>query len=131
MATQLGKRYLCDTCGIEILCNNPGTGSVTGSDHERKGPAGAWVRGEGVDEVRLGRLPAALELDAAAPGHPVRLRHRSRHASVLSSSALHLLGGGPGIERRDGMPTGLVSGREAQLGRLIGRLPSDARADGL
>jgi len=96
-----------------------------------EGPAGAWVRGEGVDEVRLGRLPAALELDAAAPGHPVRLRHRSRHASVLSSSALHLLGGGPGIERRDGMPTGLVSGREAQLGRLIGRLPSDALADGL
>src|SRR5439155_10498160 len=90
-----------------------------------------WVRGEGVDEVRLGRLPAALELDAAAPGHPVRLRHRSRHASVLSRSALRLLGGGPGIERRDGMATGLVSGREAALGRLVGRLPSDALADGL
>src|SRR5207248_10572149 len=49
----------------------------------------------------------------------------------LSSSALRLLGGGQGIERRDGMATGLVFGREAALGRLVGRLPPDALADGL
>ncbi len=36
MATQLGKRYLCDTCGTEILCNKPGTGSITCCDHEMK-----------------------------------------------------------------------------------------------
>ncbi len=47
-------------------------------------PAGAWVRGEGIDEGRLGRLPSARELEAAAPGRPVRIRHRSLHASLLS-----------------------------------------------
>src|SRR5262249_38716476 len=40
-------------------------------------PPGAWLRGDGVDEQRLGRLPTARELDAAAPANPVRLRHRS------------------------------------------------------
>jgi hypothetical protein len=36
MATQLGKRYLCDTCGTEILCNKAGSGSITCCDHEMK-----------------------------------------------------------------------------------------------
>src|SRR5207249_3969830 len=71
-------------------------------------PPGAWVRGEGLDERRLGRLPTAAELDRAAGGRPVRLRHRSRHASVLSTAALRRLGDGAGIERA----TGLVSRRE-------------------
>jgi len=29
MATQLGKRYLCETCSTEILCNKAGAGAVT------------------------------------------------------------------------------------------------------
>ncbi len=94
-------------------------------------PAGAWVRGEGIDEGRLGRLPSARELEAAAQGRPVRIRHRSLHASLLSVSALRLLGDGPGIERFAGRPTGLVFGREAVLSRLVGPLPPDALADGL
>jgi hypothetical protein len=36
MATQLGKRYLCDSCGAEVLCNKPGTGELTCCDHEMK-----------------------------------------------------------------------------------------------
>jgi hypothetical protein len=28
MANQLGKRYLCETCGTEVLCNKPGPGVV-------------------------------------------------------------------------------------------------------
>lgn len=28
MANQLGKRYLCEKCGTEVLCNKPGTGSI-------------------------------------------------------------------------------------------------------
>jgi hypothetical protein len=28
MANQLGKRYLCDKCGTEVLCNKPGTGAI-------------------------------------------------------------------------------------------------------
>ena len=94
-------------------------------------PPGAWLRGEGLDEARLGRLPTAAELEEAAPARPVRLRHRSRHASVLSTSALRRLGAGPGVERRDGAATGLISGREEVLGRLVGRLPPDEMRDAL
>jgi predicted amidohydrolase YtcJ len=94
-------------------------------------PRDAWVRGEGLDEARFARLPTAAELDLAAGGRPVRLRHRSRHASVLSTAALRCLGNGPGIERRDGVATGLVSGREETLGRLVGPLPGAALAAGL
>jgi len=36
MATQLGKRYLCEACGTEILCNKPGSGGVTCCDQEMK-----------------------------------------------------------------------------------------------
>ena len=36
MATQLGKRYLCDTCGTEVLCNKAGSGSLTCCDHDMK-----------------------------------------------------------------------------------------------
>jgi predicted amidohydrolase YtcJ len=87
-------------------------------------PPGAWVRGEGLDEARLGRLPTAAELDRAAPAHPVRLRHRSRHASVLSSRGLARLPSAvAGVERAHGRPTGLVSGQEPVVGEIVGRLP--------
>jgi hypothetical protein len=90
-------------------------------------PAGEWVRGDGLDEHRLGRLPGAAELEAAAPGRLVRLRHRSRHASVLSRSALRRLQGRRGVD----VATGLVSGREQELSRLVGPLPADVFAAGL
>jgi predicted amidohydrolase YtcJ len=86
-------------------------------------PARAWVRGEGLDERRLDRLPTPAELDAAAGGRPVRLRHRSRHASLLGTAALRLLGA------RDG--SGLVTAREAALGILVGPLAPAALAGGL
>jgi hypothetical protein len=36
MPTQLGKRYLCDTCGTEVLCNKPGTGALACCDKDMK-----------------------------------------------------------------------------------------------
>jgi hypothetical protein len=36
MANQLGKRYLCDKCGTEVLCNKPGTGAIECCDAEMK-----------------------------------------------------------------------------------------------
>lgn len=36
MPTQLGKRYLCDTCGTEVLCNKPGAGALECCNHEMK-----------------------------------------------------------------------------------------------
>jgi hypothetical protein len=29
MANQLGKRYMCDVCGTEVLCNKGGEGTVS------------------------------------------------------------------------------------------------------
>src|SRR5436190_19626022 len=63
-----------------------------------------------------------MELDAAAGGRPVRLRHRSRHASLLSAAALRLL-------HANG--DGLVAGREETLARLVGPLPPDLLDAGL
>src|SRR5262249_42924277 len=57
-----------------------------------------------------------------AGGRLVRLRHRSRHASVLSAAALRLL-------HADG--DGLVAGREDALARLVGPLPADLLDAGL
>lgn len=34
MAVQLGKRYLCETCGTEVLCNKPGAGPLICCDRE-------------------------------------------------------------------------------------------------
>jgi predicted amidohydrolase YtcJ len=90
-----------------------------------------WIRGEGLDESRLGRLPTAAELDAASPRAPVRLRHRSRHASVLSGLGLARLGPRAGIERHAGRATGLVHGEERAVSRIVGRLPARVLADGL
>jgi predicted amidohydrolase YtcJ len=78
---------------------------------------GVWVRGEGLDETLLGRLPRAAELERVAPRNPVRLRHRSRHASVLSESGLARLP----VEMR-GTMTGLIAGREDVVGATVGPL---------
>ena len=86
---------------------------------------GEWVRGEGLDDVAIGRLPTAAELERAAPRNPVRLRHRSRHASVLSASALARLA------IRDGAHDGLVAGREDAVGAVVGPLPPAELARGL
>ena len=57
-------------------------------------PAGHWVRGTGYDDVYLHerRHPTRWDLDAAAPDHPVRIDHRSGHASVLNSRAMVAVG---------------------------------------
>jgi predicted amidohydrolase YtcJ len=90
-------------------------------------PRGAWLRGEGLDEGRLGRLPTAAELAQVAGGRPVRLRHRSRHASVLSADALARIPGLPADARR----SGLVAGREDLVRRVVGPLAADVLDDGL
>ncbi len=36
MATQLGKRYVCETCQTEVLCNKPGQGGLSCCELEMK-----------------------------------------------------------------------------------------------
>jgi len=91
-------------------------------------PRGAWVRGGGLDDARLDRLPTAAELERAAPRNPVRLRHRSRHASVLNTRGLARLAVATrGADRA----TGLVAGAEALVSRAVGPLARDAIETGL
>ena len=83
-------------------------------------PSGAWVRARGYEETMLSerRHPARVELDAAAPDHPVRLTHRSGHAEVLNSRALALAG----IDESTPEPPGAAFGRSLEDGRLDGLL---------
>ena len=103
-------------------------------------PAGTWIRGHGYDEfyLRERRHPTRRDLDESVPEHPVRLRHRTRHASVLNSAALRYLSGtapgllrAPGVERDpvSGEVTGVVYDLDAALSLLLPKPePREVRA---
>ena len=57
-------------------------------------PIGEWVRGFGYDEFYLaeGRHPTTRDLDSATTRHPLRLDHRTGHASVLNTRGLEEMG---------------------------------------
>ncbi len=96
-------------------------------------PPDRWVRAFGYEETSLaeGRHPARADLDAAAPVHPVRLIHRSGHASVLNTLALRQLGiaidseepPGASIERDldSGEPNGVLIEMEDVIDRALPR----------
>jgi predicted amidohydrolase YtcJ len=103
-------------------------------------PTTAWVRASGYDESFLAerRHPTREELDVAAGGRRVRLRHATRHASVLSSVAFADLAGhlphlpAEHIPRDDdGRPLGIVFGSERILSAAVGPLSRDEILDGL
>lgn len=83
-------------------------------------PPGTWVRGWGIEEYHLaeGRLPVRLELDAAVPGHPVKLVHRSGHACILNSAALRAMD----ISEKTPEPPGAMMERDIATGDLTGYL---------
>jgi len=105
-------------------------------------PAGRWVRAVGYSEVDLaeGRHPNRWDLDAAAPGHPVRLIHRTGHACVLNSVALRLCGiditteepPGGYLERdtSSGEPTGLLLEMNEVIERAVPPLAYEELAQG-
>ena len=93
-------------------------------------PPGTWIRAGGYNEFYLAerRHPTRWELDQVTPHHPVRLSHRSGHASVLNSLALSLVGisaqtpepAGGMIDRDErGEPTGLLFDMEGYLGERV------------
>ena len=99
---------------------------------------GAWIRAFGYEETQLAedRHPTRHELDEAAPAHPVRLIHRSAHASVLNSLALRAAGitiateepSGGYMEREaaTGEPAGFLLGMERIIDGVRPLLPYDA-----
>jgi predicted amidohydrolase YtcJ len=93
----------------------------------RAGPRDSgWVVARGFDEALVAerRLPRRRELDAACPGSPLRLRHRTGHASLLNTAAFDRLPAPPVTARvepdDDGLPVLLV-GAEAWLTGVVGR----------
>lgn len=100
--------------------------------------AGHWIRGFGYDDLSLleNRHPTRWDLDRAAPNHPVRLDHRSGHASVLNSQALDLAGINEttpdpveGVIHRDGntgQPSGLLLEMSGYLRQRLGASRSQA-----
>lgn len=95
-------------------------------------PARTWIRGHGYDEFHLRerRHPTRRDLDRAVSDRPVRVRHRTRHASVLNSVALAFVADrlpellhAEGVERESASqePTGVFYDLDAALASVLPR----------
>ena len=110
--------------------------------HLQRTRAGDWMRGYGYDEFFLAdkRHPTRRDLDLVSSDRPILLRHRTGHAAVLNSVALHRVGiardfHSPlgGFVERDvtGEPTGILYEMESFLRTVIPRLAHADFAIGL
>jgi len=94
------------------------------ADRAARLPADAYVTGSGYDHTRLGGHPHRRELDRAAGGRPVWLKHRSGHVCAVSSETLSRIGvldgsavvpeGGIVVHDDDG-PTGVLEEQAQNL----------------
>ena len=89
-------------------------------DRASRTPTGEWIRAVGYDETSLRnhRHPTRHDLDNATSLHPVRLDHRSGHASVLNTLALERVGIGDSFSE----PPGATVERELDTGSPNGLL---------
>jgi predicted amidohydrolase YtcJ len=105
-------------CTAKVVASIDDIKSVL-STRAKETPAGQWVRGHGYNEYHLSEQthPSKFDLDAASIQHPLRLDHFTKHACILNSLAMLIIGinkdtpDPPGgiIERdSDGQPTGLL-----------------------
>ncbi|TSI14536.1 amidohydrolase [Brevibacterium aurantiacum] len=86
-------------------------------------PTGAWVRGSGYDQNRLGGHPTAEGLDKVTGGRPAIVEHVSHHMIVANTAAFELVGA-RGREGYPDIPGGRVI-RDAR-GRAEGLLQENA-----
>lgn len=105
-------------------------------------PPGEWIRGYGYDDLSLreARHPTRWDLDSATSEYPVRLKHRSGHATVLNSQGLALVGirqntpdpidGVIQREPNSGEPTGLMFEMSSFLTERLGS-ESDRQEEGI
>lgn len=86
-------------------------------------PAGQWVLGFKYDDTKTseGRPLTRADLDAAAPAHPVFVRHRGGHTAWVNSPALKAAG----VDEKTPDPPGGHFGRDG-AGRLNGNLRENA-----
>jgi len=121
---------------LSVDCSPSSVSSITDiqariREQAQKLAPGSWVRATGYNEFYLAekRHPTRWDLDQAAPHHPIKLTHRSGHASVLNSLALSLAGISAespeppgGLIDRDlesGEPNGILFEMEAYLDKVI------------
>lgn len=121
----LHLRAFAESCVSLNLSPTPGFKSIAQIQNAirircKEEPPGTWIRGRGYNEFHLieKRHPTRSDLDEAAPGHPVKLTHRSGHAHVLNSPALSLIG----ISGETGDPPTGVIDRDATTGEPTGLL---------
>ena len=119
----------------ELDCRPDKASSVASIAHRvfewaRIVPPGEWVRCFGYDDLALDerRHPNRHDLDEISPRHPVRLDHRSGHATVLNSLGLRMAGitaetpdPVEGVIERDsnGEPTGVLFEMSAFLSHRV------------
>ncbi len=131
--------------GVQVDCRPQATPNVPAVIAALRAVAmtgDVWLRGYGYDDspIGLGRHLNRHDLDVVSAWRPIRVDHRSGHASVLNSAGLDAAGIGrdttepPGgvIERGyDGEPTGLLLDLAGWLRERIGEPSSiDAAAFG-
>ncbi|MBP6684972.1 MAG: amidohydrolase [Leucobacter sp.] len=87
-------------------------------------PEGAWIRGHGYDQNKLGGAHPDIDvLDRIAGGRPVYLLHNSHHMAVANSAAF-AVAGHPSLESLEA-PVGGSLGRDAS-GRFTGLIQEQA-----
>ncbi|MFJ7747871.1 amidohydrolase [Peribacillus sp. NPDC097295] len=117
-------------CGREDVTNIEDI-ILTIRERSKSLPVGSWIRATGYDFFHQTdkRYPTRWDLDKATTNHPVRLRHVTRHASILNSKALELAGIGTEFSEPIGItverdpdtktPTGLIYGGDAWLSQDV------------
>ncbi|MFB9902363.1 amidohydrolase [Allokutzneria oryzae] len=104
----------------EVDLSSPGIGSreqLRAAIAARAARGEGWVIGTGYDHTKIGGHPTREELDGAAPGRRVLVKHTTGHMCVVSSAVLADLGlaerarevpGGLVVTDDSGRPTGLL-----------------------
>lgn len=110
---------------LDVNCDQPSIAAIRGAIRERaeKTPEKAWIHGFKFDDTKLSdpRPLTREDLDAAAPKHPVRVRHRGGHTAIFNSLALQLAG----VDRNTPDPAGGHLGR-GDNGELTGYAAENA-----
>src|SRR5262249_27376053 len=112
---------------LEVNCDRRSVAEIQEAVRVRaaRTKAGEWVLGYKYDDTKLkdGRPPTRADLDAAAPGHPVRVVHRGGHTCVCNSLAVRLAD----VDRKTPDPEGGKFGRDDK-GELTGFVAEKANA---
>jgi len=121
MAEAAGAVNLSEEAGVRSIADL----QAKIAEKARATPEGGWIIGVGEDDSKLAerRHPNRLELDEAAPRHPVLISTVGGHYSVANSAAFERAG----VTRDTPDPVGGVFERDPETGEPTGGLHEKAR----